>query len=423
MNTPISAAISDAFTYTFAVHDLGRIRWVFTQQPQNGVAAALNTLSHRRALADHRSREVTMPNNDTLYTLAWLDLAAGPLELDIPAMPERYYSFAFIDCFTNNFACLSSRTQGQKASRWWLAGPAWQGQVPEGRQLLRAPCNDVWMLVRTLIDGPEDAAIVHALQDQMRLEPAESNQAARPFESQPAEQSAAQYLEFVNEILGRNSIPQAEQAMVQSWYSLGIQPGIKNVWASLTPEVQQAWNDNFVELLKHLKSSRPGTGKIGAHWYAGLPQLGNFADDYTYRAYIALTGIGALEPVEAIYATCSSDSAGDKLNGQSSYVLTLPPGMPINAFWSLSMYQFEPDGRGFFVDNSLNRYTIGDRTPGLQYEADGSLQLKFQHNAPQNTANWLPCPTGRFSLAIRLYLPKPDLLEGRFVMPEVEKIQ
>lgn len=59
------------------------------------------------------------------------------------------------------------------------------------------------------------------------------------------------------------------------------------------------------------------------------------------------------------------------------------------------MYQMS-DGR--LTDNSINRYSIGDRTRGLQYDQDGSLTLYIQHASPGVglETNWLPAPEAPF---------------------------
>jgi hypothetical protein len=171
---------------------------------------------------------------------------------------------------------------------------------------------------------------------------------------------------------------------------------------------------------------RPGDparlATAGPNWFAGLDHIGRFGEDHAYRATIALLGLGALERVEAIYATCGRDVDGRRLDGAHAYTLAVPADLPVGAFWSLSMYRMEPDGRGFFVDNPIDRYTIGDRTPGIVREADGATVVRLQHAAPADArgrANWLPAPDGPFVLNWRLYEPGEGLVTRRFQLPGV----
>ncbi len=74
--------------------------------------ASQNTIYSRRNLADASSRAVTSPNNDTLYSVAWLDLTAGPVTATLPDVGQRYFSLQLMDMYTNNFAVLGTRTTG-----------------------------------------------------------------------------------------------------------------------------------------------------------------------------------------------------------------------------------------------------------------------------------------------------------------------
>ena len=110
-------------------------------------------------------------------------------------------------------------------------------------------------------------------------------------------------------------------------------------------------------------------------------------------------------------------------DGTKAWRLHFPAGQPIpvDSFWSLSLYEATPEGQFFFADNPLNRYAIGDRTPGLVANDDGSLDIWIGHEnpGPEQAPNWLPAPAGPFALFMRCYLPKPELLEGSYRLPPV----
>jgi hypothetical protein len=85
------------------------------------------------------------------------------------------------------------------------------------------------------------------------------------------------------------------------------------------------------------------------------------------------------------------------------------------------MYKRTPDGQSFFTENALKRYAIGDRTPGLKTNDDGSLDIWIGHRNPgaERQANWLPAPLGPFTMTLRAYLPAPTLLNGDYHVPPV----
>jgi len=120
---------------------------------------------------------------------------------------------------------------------------------------------------------------------------------------------------------------------------------------------------------------------------------------------------------EAMYWTTRKDSTGHALIGSHNYVLHFPAGQlpPNNAFWSLTM----GDAGNHFVPNSINRYSVSDRT-GLIQNSDGSTDIYIQNTPPTgHEPNWLPAPAGNFILWLRVYLPGQTILNGEYKVPPV----
>jgi hypothetical protein len=159
----------------------------------------------------------------------------------------------------------------------------------------------------------------------------------------------------------------------------------------------------------------------------GSPNTGNYGKNYELRALIALVGLAALEKVEASYVTADMDKDGKPLTGENRYRLRFEKGAfpPVDAFWSLSMYEVTPDQRAFFVDNPIKRYAIGDRTKGLKYNADGSLEIYMQNRSPGKDldTNWLPTPPGVFRVTFRAYQPREQILKGDYALPGIQRVE
>jgi hypothetical protein len=338
-----------------------------------------------------------------------------------------------MDVFTNNFAMLCSRLDGAGPVQALLVGPGWRGQPQPGTRVIRAPSNDVWLLGRWLIDGPEDAPAVHAIQDALRVDVQRPADGGAPvFAPQSVEPTGstdpAVFLAVVNEMLGRNPVPAAERALVDGWRELGVRPGDPGAWAALAPEVREAWLAAIGPLHDGLRDGLARGARVVRGWAYPPPAIGNFGTDYGLRAAIALGALAALEPAEAIYLSTCADAAGGALDGAFRYRLSIPPGgLATDAFWSLSMYELMPDGRLFFVDNPIRRYAVGDRSRGLVRNPDGSIDLWIQRDAPPpadaaRAANWLPSPAGAFQLTLRAYAPRPALLDGSAPLPSVERL-
>lgn len=141
------------------------------------------------------------------------------------------------------------------------------------------------------------------------------------------------------------------------------------------------------------------------------------------RAMISDSGLGAMDVEEAYYPMVLVDANGDDLQGTQQYRFTFAAGNlpPVKYFWSLTMY----DGKFRLVDNPINRYSIGDRTQGLNYESDGSLVIVVQSEPPEDPkANWLPSPaTGQFFISMRAYGPQDRWVNGSYDPPPVMRVE
>jgi len=144
---------------------------------------------------------------------------------------------------------------------------------------------------------------------------------------------------------------------------------------------------------------------------------------YVTRALAARAGLWGNHGYEADYEIVHQDGNGDQPNGAHRYQVTFDPRPPAEAFWSLTMYDVP---RYYLVANPIDRYSIGDRTPGLQYGADGSITIRMQVDRPSDAAaaaNWLPSPTGDFRPILRMYVPGASVLDGSYPMPKIERLE
>lgn len=414
-----------AFEYTFPLFALATTRYQSIANAHLVGAHGRDVLHHARKLSDPASRWITTPNHDTLYSNAWLNLSRGPVTIRVRQMPAGYYwSLALLDAYTNNFAMLGQRLDAVGPVDVTLIGP--EDMVPQGStRVIKAPGYDVWLFGRFLAEGQDQLDVAHAMQDRVEVGPLGAG-CDLPRHVPACATDPTNFLDVVNEVLGRNPPPVPEQGLVQSWQRLGIRPGVSGAWGDLTSDLQHTWSRGIASWHADLHR-QPATQRQEAHgWLTAGPQTGRFGTNYRLRACVALTGLGGLEPIEAMYFFRNLDDAGEILDGREHYRLKVPAGgIPTNSFWSISLYEPTVDGRRFFVLNPIGRYAIGDRTPGLAREPDGSLEIHIQHVAPSTEAgrsNWLPSPAGTFRLMLRAYLPRPELLALQAPMPGLTRI-
>lgn len=416
---PAEQALEAAFYYGFPLYEFTRIEQERTGAI-NGRAGSLNAIRHRGELLDHTSQVVTAPNNDTIYSSAFFELSGGPIEIEAPSSATRYYSVAFMHAFTDNFAYIGTRATRGRGGRFWLAGPQWRGAPPEGTSLIRSPTNDVWMLMRTLVDGAPDLEAARAFQAGLSAR-AVSQSPPRPFDVAAVDVTdPTNFLAVVNDVIARSPGRQGPLARSSRFAAQGVaattpaSPQLVEAWRALIPSALQTLRETF--LFRDL---------VVDGWSYQPPGVGDFGENDRLRAAVALGGIAALGEEEAMYFHANFDADGAPLTGASRYIWRVPPGgVPADAFWSLTAYRVTPEGRYFFAENPINRYAIGDRTLGLNVNGDGSLDIIIQRQAPEGAAaaNWLPAPEGRLRLALRAYLPRQELRRRAWRVPALRVV-
>jgi hypothetical protein len=364
--------------------------------------------------------------------------------LHVPDTAGRYYVMECIDAWSNNFAYPGRRATGTAEGEFLLAPRGYGGEVPDGIRVIHAPTNVFVIAGRLQVDGDGDLPTVRALQDQFTLTPlsVHSGGAApgplaglpQPDERVPTE---LEWWERFRVALAAFPPPKADAPFLAGCAKLGL-TAPDSPYIDLDPERAQvliegakAGEAMIEQLMKQVHAS-PAGWQSAMHLFdynldffelgaIDAPQwkIPDRTQAYVTRAVVARAGLWGNHGYEANYEIIWVDADGQPLHGAGSYELRLDPAPPVDAFWSLTMY----DAEGFQVANPLNRFAIGDRD-ALKYNADGSLDLTIQHDDPgaEKQANWLPSPAGGpLGLTLRLYAPKPEALDGRWAPPPVRK--
>jgi hypothetical protein len=415
----------------------------FTNTPSPRGAPA-NQFLHERAFPPASFKQVVRVNVDTLYSSAFLDLSRQPLVLSVPDTHGRYHLLPLMDAWTNVLATPGTRTRGNIAANYLIAGPGWTGRPPAGMEVFNSMTNMAWLLGRTQTNGPEDYAAVHEVQDGYRLTPlsqfGQAHSPAKPAidlsydaKTPPVEKlkamSAAQYFDSLARLLKANPPPAADEPIIAKLASIGIAPGQRFDPSRLDPAVALGLSGSVPLALRKLQAEVAQMGATDSShaangWRVPPMTLGNFGTNYQLRAIITLIAFGANLPADAVYPTTFVDSDGEQLNGCNDYILRFAKGAtpPVNAFWSVTLYG--PDS--FFVVNSINRRAISSWMR-LEHGSDGSLDIHIQRHSPgkERESNWLPAPDGDFNLTLRMYWPqdkRPSILDGSWTPPAVTKI-
>jgi hypothetical protein len=429
----------EAYIYGYPLVLMDVTRQVMTAVSQAGEPKApVNQFLHLRRFPDPAFTDVVSPNADTLYSTAWLDLGREPMVLSVPEVEKRYYLMPMLDAWTNVFSSPGTRTTGVGRGDFAILGPGWRGKLPAGVRGIESPTHMVWLIGRTQTNGKEDYAAVHAIQDQYRLTPLSAW--GRPYapptrvpvladvdvKTPPAQQvarmNAATFFARLNALMKDNPPAAADAGALERFAAVGVVPGKPVHLASLEPVVAEALEQSVLRALtKIIAEARKPHGRTINGWHVSISG-GAYGRDYLLRAAVALLGLGASLPEDAIYPHATTDSQGAPLTGAHRYVIRFPAGQlpPVNAFWSLTLY----NDKQAFVENPLGRYAIGDRDP-LAFNDDRSLTLYIQHESPgkDKEPNWLPAPPDSFNVVMRLYWPGKSIVDGTWKIPPLERAE
>jgi len=386
---------------------------------------------------------VVRPNFDTLYSVAWLDLAKEPMVISVPDTDKRYYLLPMLDMWSDVFASPGWRTTGTEAQTILVTPVGWRPdlrdrfidefRLPKDVQRIEAPTPNVWIIGRVKTDGPADYEAVRKIQAGLKITPiSEWGKTPKPVEvkidpnvdmkTPPKLQvdgmSPAKYFAYAAELMKANPPHLTDQPILARMKRIGIEPG-KSFDLDKAPAAVRQAMETVPEAAQQLMTWKvPTLARVDNNWSMNTDTMGVYGNYYLKRAIIAQVGLGANLPEDAVYPLNIGDQAGRPLDGTGRYVLhfdkaTLPP---VDAFWSVTLY----DPQGFQVANNLNRFAVSSWMP-FKYNADGSLDLYFQSDNPGQGKenNWLPAPSGPFNLTMRLYAPRSEALTGKWNPPPV----
>jgi hypothetical protein len=303
--------------------------------------------------------------------------------------------------------------------------------VPKGiTRVFRAETDFIGTLTRTQLNGPTDIPPLQALQAQYTLTPlsrftGKATPPPAPAVAWPAwDASKAEgigFIGYLNALLPFMPTVPSERAMMARFARIGIGPGVPFDPARLDPSIRGAIEEGVASAAKDLKA-KALTQTSSQGFFGTRQELG--PDYLTFRSMGALLGIYGNSSEEAIYASQQTGPDGQVLDGRRRWLLRFEPGQlpPVTEFWSVTMYNLP---ERLLVENSLNRYSIGDRTPGLKLGADGSLEIYIQNEHPgaAKASNWLPAPVGPFFFVARLYGPKDPALKGTWKLPRLTEVK
>ncbi|MEM8489459.1 MAG: DUF1254 domain-containing protein [Pseudomonadota bacterium] len=436
----VVADTKDALYYTYGLYEYAhRMQILSAQVKRDGLVSEKDVLEqfpdwqgepilnkgiHVRSLSDHSSRSIPTPNSDTLYTSAVLELSGGPVEVNLPASQDRYISVAFMDAFSEQVAYLGTRATRGKPGRYWVFGPGQKAQTPEGVEAIVMTTNDIWALARVFVAGDDDLEAARAVQSQLTIAPVDPKNKPKTFAVKATPTPNPQtFLALTNELLSRSPL-QGQAARASRFEHLGVSAGRLDAYDRLSPLKKKLWELALENVEGQVREQMMQLEGATVGWIKPPRDLGNYRENDALRSAVAIVGFGALTLEEAAYYKSTGDNAGDPLHGANIYRMEIPQNaIPVDAFWSLSVYEVSSDQRLYFFENPINRFSVNSHDSGLEFQEDGTLVLALQNERPdEEGVVWFPTPKSQFQCVFRAYLPHKEAVEGQWTPPPITRV-
>jgi hypothetical protein len=400
--------------------------------PMNGVVMLTSYISPAE-------RYIGDPNQDVVYGLGYLSLEKEPVIVQVPDFGDRYWTLPVYDARTDQASELGLQ-YGTKPGFYMIVGPDWKGETPAGiAGVVRLSTNFGIAMPRIFLnDTPEDHAAIQPALSQIQYYPLSAFDGTmktkdwnkipkidrkgvpeRYSSTQPPWVDPANFFDELPTVMKQVPPLPGEEALYK-------QIGAVLDAAAKDPEVMTTLRETAFaadpELIAPMMQWRLNGQPAGNGWTSPANN-GAFGTDYYHR-----TGAVKADPYdnkrnETMYFYTDNDTASQQLVGESSYAVTFPKGQlpPVKGFWSLTMY----DPEHYFAVNPLGRYALGTKNKSLKYGDDGSLTIYLGKTSPgiDKESNWLPAPSGKFSVWLRAYWPDQAILDGSWKPPVISRLQ
>jgi hypothetical protein len=409
----------------------------FSKAPEPGLLGGVLPIAFNRnaMLTNYVSPDqtfVTCTNQDVVYGTGFMALNKEPIVFQVPDFGDRFWVYAHYDARTDEFSEIGKQ-YGTTPGYYLMVGPDWKGEKPAGiTAVVRSSTSLAFVVPRVFMDDTaEDHAAIQSLLSQVVYYPLsefDGKMKTKDWSKLPhfpapkstgrGETKWVNPETFFDELpaVMKQVPPMPGEEALYNWIGSVLQaaandPAIKKTLTETAVAAEREMIDPFLQWHNNGRPAGNGWNSPvnGAQW----------GTDYLNRTGTAKSNMFDNLPEETKYIYTDNDRAGRQLNGQNAYTITFAKGQvpPVNGFWSLTLY----NELHFFNPNPLKRYSLGTKNKNLKFNADGSLTLYASAKSPgkDKEDNWLPAPSGTFSLYIRAYWADKAILDGSWTPPLV----
>lgn len=384
------------------------------------------------------------PNPDTIYFMTFFDTHDGPVVIEVPAADGSGSLNANIVTIWQmplEDAGLLGVDKGA-GGKFVVLPPGYAGPSPAGTTPLQSDTFEGYALIRSNLKSHSDPDVAAAISYGKKVKVYPLSGAANPsptvftdakdvlFDSTIRFDST--FFENLNRVVQRDTWLERDRAMIDTLRTLGIEKGkpykpdgkTRNTLEAAAVEAK-AWLDARYEAGWEVFYPgtywRPGgVPELAKAMSARYAELDSYPLDWRGMIYtLGYIGIKRLG-VGQFYLLTPKSKDGQGLDGANTYRLTVPPNVPIDQYWSVTVY----DRQTHALVRNMHRASRASNSAEVQKNSDDSIDIYFGPKAPTGKeSNWVPTdPEREFELMFRAYGPKPEFFEKKWALPDVERI-
>ena len=402
---------------------------------------AVNQVLYWSRLPDWKNQYLT-PNPDTIYFMPFFSTKdAGPMVLEIPPADDGSITGTIMDGW--QMALEDVGPAGVDNGKYLILPPGYKDKAPEGDIVLPSQTYQGYALLRSILKSRGDSDIAKAVEYGRRIKLYPLSAAAKapgttfvdavdvvvsgviPYD--------VRFFQSLDRMVQYEPWLERDRAMIDPLKSLGIEQGKPFKPDRKTAGILKSAAQEALALFDLRYETTYEPHNKGKRWF--LPADKNLTDSVEsgfaktdiyptdgrgtvfYFAYSTIKHLGAGQ----FYLFVSRDKNGKPLDGAATYRLHVPPNPPVRQYWSAVLYDFATHA----LMRRMPHASRSSQSPGLQTNADGSVDVYFAPKAPEGKkSNWIPTdPQGRFEALFRFYGPEKPLFEKTWVLPDIEKVR
>jgi hypothetical protein len=402
-----------------------------------------NQIVYWSRLPDWKNQTLT-PNPDVIYLMPFFNTSdVGPMVLEIPPADDGVINGTVMDAWQVPLEDVGpAGVDKGKGGKYLILPPGHSAAVPDGYIALASPNYQGYALLRSILRSGSDADIAKAVAYGKRIKVYPLARAANPPPTTFVDAIDIVYdstipydirfFRSLDRVVQIEPWLARDRMMIDMLRSVGIEKGnlfnpdarMQDVLNSAAREARALLEIRYEGMFRpYFDISRWALPAMPDYIKASS---NGFSDPNAYPvdsrglaftfAFFTPKHLGQGQS----YLMTLKDKDGQYLDGGKLYRLAVPANAPVSQYWSATVYDRATHG----LIRDMTRSGRGSQSPGLQKNADGSVDIFFGPQAPAGKeANWVPTnPNGQFEVLFRLYGPEKAFADKTWKLPDIELI-